>query len=86
MLRDSDIEAKQANVLANICMITAPDNKTIGKRAPEEYFGEIPASEKADIIARALIPSDPNLLTNYEMFVAERAGLLAAAATRLTAE
>ena len=86
MLRDSGIEPKQADFLANICMVTAPDNKTIGRRAPEEYFGEIPAGEKAEILARALISDDPQLLTNYEAFVSKRAELLAAAATKLAAE
>lgn len=84
MLRESDIDPKAADVLANICMVTAPDNKTIGRRPPEEYFGEIAGRERADILARALIKDDPNLLTNYETFVTERAQLLADAATNLT--
>lgn len=82
-LRDLGIEAKQANILANICMVTAPDNKVIGRKAPEEYFGQIPGDERQDILARALISDDPELLKNYEDFTVDRAERLAAAATAL---
>ena len=73
-----------ANSLANICFLTADDNKAISARDPKDYFDDIPDKQRAEIFDRALIP--PSLRTGavpYAKFREDRATFLAAKAAEL---
>lgn len=74
----------EANVIANICMLTASDNNSISDRAPQDYFFEIPSEIRADVFDRALIPTEDRAGTRvYADFVKSRAAALAEKASNL---
>jgi hypothetical protein len=74
----------EANVIANICMLTASDNNTISDQAPHVYFPNIDTSYKADVFERALVPVEMRDGDKpFSGFVDARAALLANAAERL---
>jgi len=73
-----------SNVLANICFLTAEDNKAISARDPKDYFDEIPEKKKDEIFESALIP--PTLRDGsvpYMKFRDDRASYLALKAEAL---
>ncbi len=73
-----------ANVIANICLLTASDNNTISDASPEEYLGKIDAGLRSDVLKAALIPEEfADGAKPYAAFVDARATVLAAAATAL---
>jgi hypothetical protein len=47
----------EANIIANICFLSATENNTISDNNPEEYFKDIPSSQAAEIFASAVIPA-----------------------------
>lgn len=64
----------EANLIANICMLTAADNNQISDRAPSVYSKEIDSSLKDDVFRRALLnSSDFRSSTKYKDFVRARA-------------
>jgi hypothetical protein len=68
----------EANVIANICMLTASDNKLISDRAPQDYFPEIPVGILKDVFDRALVPTEDRGGTRvYADFIKCRAVALA---------
>lgn len=74
----------EANIIANVCMLTSSDNRTISDRSPAEYFGDIPADQKPAIFASALMPIElADGSKTYNEFINLRANSLAAAASRL---
>ncbi len=74
----------EANVIANICMLTASDNNTISDRAPQDYFPEIPTGIRSDVFDRALVPSaDRGGTRVYADFIKARAEALAGKASEL---
>lgn len=78
------ISFHEANVIANICMLTAADNNSISDAAPHDYFAKIDSAYKSDVFDRALIPASMRDGTKpFKDFVAARAGQLAQAAERL---
>jgi hypothetical protein len=83
-LASQDIHFHEANVIANICMLTAADNNEISDSDPAEYFPKIPEAIRDDVFQRALIPDEFRGGTKvYADFVKARAGLLAAKASSL---
>jgi hypothetical protein len=78
------ISFHEANVIANICMLTNSDNNLISDRAPQDYFPEIPAGTRTDVFDRALVPVEDRSGTRvYADFVKARASALAAKAAQL---
>lgn len=74
----------EANVIANICMLTAADNNSISDAAPHDYFATINAACKGDVFDRALVPARMRDGTKpYKEFVDARANRLAEAAQEL---
>jgi hypothetical protein len=74
----------EANVIANICMITAADNKDISDSNPVDYFPKIPMAIRSDIFDRALVPPEFRDGSKvYVDFVKARAALLAKRAEAL---
>lgn len=68
----------EANVIANICMLTSSDNNTISDRAPQDYFPEIPVGIRTDVFDRALVPTEDRAGTRvYADFIKARAVALA---------
>lgn len=68
----------ESNVIANICMITAADNKQISDSDPKDYFPTIPARVRDHAFPKALVPKAFWDGTRpYADFVAERAVMLA---------
>lgn len=80
-LLDLGFYADQIDVLANFAIISRAENRTISKKLPSAYRELMPADVDA-ILGSALIP--PSLfLDNYELFLGERAEMLAARARTL---
>jgi hypothetical protein len=71
----------QVNAVANFCFLTQDTNLAIGKRKPEDYFGEAEAKHPG-VLASQWIPHDPALwrIDRYPDFLAARRELLAEAA------
>jgi hypothetical protein len=69
------------NAVANFCFLTQDTNLAIGKRKPEDYFGEAEAKHPG-ALASQWIPQDPALwrIGRYPDFLAARRELLAGAA------
>lgn len=85
-LATKSIQFHEANVVANICMLTASDNNVISDRDPAEYFPEVPNDIGNDVMDRALIPADFRKGDrSYTDFTKARAKLLAEKAQQLIA-
>tara|TARA_R110002096_G_scaffold65831_1_gene160166 strand:+ start:929 stop:2500 length:1572 start_codon:yes stop_codon:yes gene_type:complete len=48
----------EANVISNICFLSAAENNSISDRDPASYFKDIPDFHKNDIFTAALIPDE----------------------------
>ncbi|MGS1868409.1 GmrSD restriction endonuclease domain-containing protein [Klebsiella michiganensis] len=48
----------EANIIANICFLSASENNSISDKAPVDYFKEIPDEHKKEIFEVALIPNE----------------------------
>ncbi len=46
----------EANIIANICFLSASENNEISDKNPEDYFKDIPADQAAEIFNCAAIP------------------------------
>lgn len=57
-LANIGISFHQANVISNICFLSASENNAISDRDPSDYFKDIPNAHKEEIFAAALIPED----------------------------
>ena len=55
-LADVGVGFHEANVIANICLLTAADNNNIRDRSPADYFGTVPADHKERAFRAAMIP------------------------------
>lgn len=74
----------KANVISNVCMLTAADNNLISDDPPYVYSAHIPASIRADVLARALLePTDFDPARGYDAFIVDRAKRLAVKAQEL---
>jgi hypothetical protein len=81
VLYEAGYGRSQVNAVANFCFLTQDANLAIGKRKPEDYFGEVEAKHP-DALASQWIPQDPALwrIDRYPDFLAARRELLADAA------
>ena len=80
------IQFHEANVIANICMLSSTDNKAISDSKPEDYFNQVPPNIKTEAFNKALIEQpfwDGTKL--YADFVQARAVRLSMAASALIA-
>ena len=78
------IQFHEANVVANICMLTAADNNEISDCDPADYFDRIPKGIREDVFERALIPEEfRDGDKPYADFVWARADALARKASEL---
>jgi hypothetical protein len=83
-LSELGIAFHEANVIANVCLLTASDNNKISDLDPADYFSDIPSEIKSDVFKVALIPeSAADGSKPYGEFVPLRAELLAASAAKL---
>lgn len=83
-LANDGIPFHEANVIANVCMLSAEDNRKISDRSPAAYFQDIPDAHKAVTLARALIPEEfHDGSRSFSDFVPARAELLAQKAEAL---
>jgi hypothetical protein len=83
-LADLGIPFHESNVIANVCFSTSSDNREISDSDPQEYMAKIPAEDKPQIAASAVLPLDAmDGSLAYADFIQRRAMMLADAATRL---
>lgn len=83
-LSETGIGFHEANVIANICLLTSGDNKVISDRNPARYFSEIPVGSKDQIMASALIPNEAKDGSKpFPEFLRLRSDALARAASQL---
>ncbi len=55
-LKAQGITFHTANVIANICFLSASENNHISDKNPKEYFQKIPKDQKDDIFEASVIP------------------------------
>ncbi|MBY6225388.1 DUF262 domain-containing protein [Ferrimonas balearica] len=55
-LASKGISFHQANVISNICFLSASENNSISDKDPKDYFRDIPEEYSNDIFEAALIP------------------------------
>lgn len=74
----------QVNALANFAFLTLETNRSLGKRAPADYFAAC-EERQPGVLASQWIPQDPELWVpeQFPGFLAERRELLARAANSL---
>lgn len=85
-LAELGIGFHEANVIANICLLTSNDNKTISDRNPADYFSEIPFEHREQVFHSAFIPLETaDGSKTFSEFLNLRAEALAKAASRLVA-
>ena len=78
------ISFHQANILANMCMLTSRDNKIINDQDPKVYLPEIDDIHRDDALERAFIDvAHRDGRATYAEFTKKRASLLAAKALQL---
>lgn len=83
-LAKSGILFHEANVIANICMLTADDNNAISDEDPSDYIKRIPENIRKDVLNRGLIPEPfQDGSKTFAEFVDARATFLAKEAERL---
>ena len=74
----------EANVIANICFLSASENNQISDTAPVDYFKKIPADDAAEIFDSAVIPANArNGAMPFDDFIRLRAESLKAIADQL---
>ena len=63
----------EANVISNICFLSASENNTISDKDPKDYFKDIPDEHKEEIFEAALIPDNAREgLLPFDEFVSLR--------------
>lgn len=55
-LNSQGIYFHEANIISNICFLSASENNAISDKAPEQYFKDIPKDQAGAIFDAALIP------------------------------
>lgn len=74
----------EANVISNICFLSASENNTISDKCPKDYFKDIPDEHKDEILNVALIPSEARSgLLPFSDFIKLRTEKLLETAQRL---
>lgn len=83
-LGSQGIQFHEANVVANICMLTSSDNNQISDEDPRNYFAQIHSSVRDSVFERALIPVEfRDGSKPYDDFLVARAAALASKAQEL---
>lgn len=83
-LSDQGVPFHEANLIANICFLSAADNKNISDGAPKDYFKLIPDAQRDAIFDAALIPEEARLgLLSYDEFINQRSVTLSEVARKL---
>ncbi|MBS3044397.1 DUF262 domain-containing protein [Enterobacter asburiae] len=54
----SNVQFHEANIISNICFLSASENNAISDKAPSNYFKDIPIEHKEEIFTAALIPDE----------------------------
>lgn len=83
-LATQGIPFHQSNIIANVCLLTSSDNRTISDKSPATYMPLISTGERNSIADGALVPR--NMLdgaSTYADFIKARAALLAEKAQML---
>lgn len=84
-LRGQKVPTAEQTPLANMCFISAIDNKILGGKAPSVYKDKL-ATTNLDIVLRsAVVPKDDLFADNYQPFLHARADLLVDLANDLIA-
>lgn len=84
LLAGQGIPFHESNVIANVCMLTADDNKSISDQDPRNYFAAIPAVIRDEVFNGALVPTGfRDGSKPYAEFLAKRAVALAEKAKEL---
>jgi hypothetical protein len=80
-LASKGIGFHEANIIANICFLSAADNNSISDTPPSSYFDLVPANIRDDVFDRALVPTEfRDGSKTYADFKKKRAVALASAA------
>jgi hypothetical protein len=83
-LATQGIQFHESNVIANVCFLSASDNRTISDTAPATYMGNMDETLKPSIAASSLLPLDAmDGAKPYADFISRRAEMLAEAALKL---
>jgi hypothetical protein len=83
-LNTKSISFHEANVISNICFLSATENNQISDSAPEDYFKKIPPNQSAPIFDGAVIPAQARDGTlSFKDFTALRANALATIGQKL---
>ncbi|AWC77667.1 DUF262 domain-containing protein [Serratia marcescens] len=57
-LASNGVTFHEANIISNICFLSASENNSISDKDPKVYFKEIPSEHKEEIFDAALIPEE----------------------------
>ncbi|WP_123715901.1 DUF262 domain-containing protein, partial [Pseudomonas poae] len=83
-LASQGVSFHEANVIANMCFLSASENNKISDKDPAIYFKEIPANHRKTIFESAVIPSNAwNGEMDFNTFTHSRAEMLKAIAQKL---
>lgn len=82
-LRAAGVSTSEQSYLANMCFISAIDNKTLGGSAPSAYKAKLAQNNLSSVLARAAVPEDELFADDYEKFLKARAERLADLASEL---
>lgn len=76
-LAANNVSFHQANVISNICFLSASENNAISDKDPKDYFKDIPEDHKEAILEAALIPEEAkNGDLSFDDFTALRTEML----------
>lgn len=83
-LAANGVNFHQANVISNICFLSASENNAISDKDPKEYFKAIPEAQKEVILKSALVPEEAkNGDLPFEEFLALRTEKLVSVGQKL---
>ncbi|MFA5016025.1 MAG: DUF262 domain-containing protein [Methylobacter sp.] len=83
-LASKGVSFHEANVISNICFLSASENNKISDKNPVLYFKDIPAEHADDIFSAALIPIEARGgEMEFKYFIRARSEILKAKAQRL---
>ncbi|OOE73421.1 DUF262 domain-containing protein [Salinivibrio sp. ML290] len=83
-LAANGVNFHQANVISNICFLSASENNAISDKNPQEYFKDIPDDHRTEIFEAALIPDEArNGDLPFEDFITLRTEKLIAVGQKL---
>jgi hypothetical protein len=75
-LRSQDIPTSEQSQLANLCFISAFDNKILGGKAPSLYLEKLADRNLSSVLESAVVPEAELFADDYGAFLAARANKL----------